>query len=227
MQRVGIFTTDKQAAAFEPFVHGTKSYIFQLLEPDHLHGLVEASNWTFLDWVLDDMSGLELCRRLRVSSPLADSHVTMVLDNDDTDARRRALNAGADDYMVAPLTRQRMLDRVMALDGLASHTGKAATLERGDLTINLASEQACWSSTRLALRPNEFRLLRFMADNPNRVLTRQELVLALGKAGDPAYLRTVDVWIKRLRSGMRDAGGAAALRTVHGKGYVLDLPDEA
>jgi two-component system phosphate regulon response regulator PhoB len=76
----------------------------------------------------------------------------------------------------------------------------------------------------VALRPNEFRVLRFMAENPNRVLSRRELVDALGKAGDPEYLRTVDVWIKRLRFGLRHAGATGLLRTVHGKGYVLDMP---
>ena len=50
------------------------------------------------------------------------------------------------------------------------------------------------------------------------------LVDALGKAGDPEYLRTVDVWIKRLRFGLREVDAAQLLRTVHGKGYVLDLP---
>ena len=73
------------------------------------------------------------------------------------------------------------------------------------------------------LRPNEFRLLRFLAENPNRVFSRQELIEALGKDGDPDYLRTVDVWIKRLRQGLRNAGAGHLLRTVHGRGYVLDL----
>ena len=96
-------------------------------------------------------------------------------------------------------------------------------VEVGALQINVAGEQARWQGRAIQLRPNEFRVLRFMAENPNRILTRQELVNALGKAGDPEYLRTVDVWIKRLRFGLREAGAAQLLRTVHGKGYVLDL----
>jgi two-component system phosphate regulon response regulator PhoB len=76
----------------------------------------------------------------------------------------------------------------------------------------------------VVLRPNEFRVLRFLAENPDRIFSRQELIEALGKAGDPDYLRTVDVWIKRLRVGLRDAGAAHLLRTVHGKGYVFDMP---
>ncbi len=94
----------------------------------------------------------------------------------------------------------------------------------GDLQINVAGEQARWKGDLVHLRPNEFRVLRFMSENANRILTRQELVNALGKDGDPEYLRTVDVWIKRLRSGLREVGAGNLLRTVHGKGYVLDLP---
>lgn len=226
MQRVSIFTTDKDAAAYEPHVHEAKIYSFHLLTPCNLQGPIEKSSWAFLDWVLDDMSGLQLCRRLRARSPSADTHVTMVLEHDDSSARRRALNAGADDYLVAPLSRQIILDRVLSLEGhAAQRPAPHAPLARGALTINLASEKAYWANQPLSLRPNEFRVLRFMAENPNRVLTRQELVVALGKTGDPEYLRTVDVWIKRLRGGLKDAGGAEALRTVHGKGYVLDLPD--
>ena len=65
-------------------------------------------------------------------------------------------------------------------------------------------------------------MLRFLAENPNRIFSREELITALGKAGDPDYLRTVDVWIKRLRMGLRTVGAAHLLRTVHGKGYVFD-----
>ena len=125
--------------------------------------------------------------------------------------------------MVGPLGRQTMLDRVLALYSAEKAHATGQVMDLGDLQINVAGEQARWQGKLLGLRPNEFRVLRFMAENPNRVLTRQELVDALGKAGDPEYLRTVDVWIKRLRFGLRNAGGGHLLRTVHGKGYVLDL----
>ena len=76
----------------------------------------------------------------------------------------------------------------------------------------------------IALRPNEFRLLRFLAENPNRVLSRQELIAGLGKQEPPIDPRTVDVWIGRLRRAFRSAGAGNPLRTVHAMGYVLDAP---
>ncbi|QZH75769.1 MAG: response regulator transcription factor [Erythrobacter sp.] len=224
MQRVSIFTTDKQSARFDAFTHDGVTYAFALLTCQGPMQLVEGAPKAFVDWVLDDCSGLELVRRLRADPRMVHAHITMVLDEDDAEDRRRALKAGADDYAIAPLGRQAMLDRV-----LAGHAGdrSAATerlIEHGDLVINTGSEHARWQGERIVLRPNEFRVLRFLAENPDRIFSRQELIEALGKAGDPEYLRTVDVWIKRLRVGLRDAGAAHLLRTVHGKGYVFDTP---
>lgn len=224
MDRVTIFTTDEEAAGFDDFDHGDALFSFVKLTVDGPIKLVEGPAWVFVDWVLEDLSGLEMCRRLRADNRLRDAHITMVLDEDDAEDRRRAIKAGADDYMIGPLGRQQMLDRVLALYATERRPSAAPIIDLGDLHINVAGEQARWQGKLIALRPNEFRVLRFMAENPNRVLSRQELVDALGKAGDPGYLRTVDVWIKRLRFGLRDGGAGHLLRTVHGKGYVLDLP---
>jgi two-component system, OmpR family, phosphate regulon response regulator PhoB len=224
MHRVSILATSRETAEFEDFVHGDTAFAFDHLSAEGPRRLVEEPAWAFVDWVMDDLSGLEMCRRLRADPRMRDVHVTIVLEEDDAEDRRRALKAGADDYAVGPLGRQAMLDRVLALHSGDRQRGPAQTIEVGELQINVAGEQARWQGRLIPLRPNEFRVLRFMAENPNRVLTRQELVDALGKAGDPEYLRTVDVWIKRLRSGLRAAGAGGLLRTVHGKGYVLDLP---
>ncbi len=224
MNRVSIFTTDRAAARFSPLELPDSVFTFELLTPDGPRKLVEGSTWAFIDWVMEDLSGLEMCRRLRADKRFAETHVTLVLEEDDPEDRRRALKAGADDYAIGPLDRQAMLDRVLALFSARSSAQAGQVIEAGELAINISGEQARWKDQLVPLRPNEFRVLRFMAENPNRILTRKELVEALGKAGDPDYLRTVDVWIKRLRFGLRSADAGHLLRTVHGKGYVLDLP---
>ncbi len=224
MQRVTIFTTDRKAADFEDFVLDDSTFTFTRLDPDGANGLIDGPVWAFIDWVLEDLSGLEMCRRLRTSPKLGEAHITMVLDADDPDDMRRAIKAGADDYVTKPLDRKTILDRVLALYASERRHGLTQVIDLGDLHINVAGEQARWQGQQIQLRPNEFRVLRFLAENPNRVLSRQELVDALGKSGDPSYLRTVDVWIKRLRFGLRDVEAGHLLRTVHGKGYVLDIP---
>lgn len=223
MQRVSILVTDEEAAGYAPFHHGETSYVFLPLTCDGPTRLVDGRCWAFVQWVLDRCSGLELVRRLRADPRTAHAHITLLLDQDGDDYRRRALDAGADDYAASPLDRQAMLDRVLALASGSGAPKPERVIELGDMSINLGSELARWKGTAVALRPNEFRVLRFLAENPNRVFSRAELIEALGKDGDPDYLRTVDVWIKRLRFGLREAGAPDLLRTVHGRGYVLDL----
>ena len=222
-RQVSIFSTDRDCAGYPPFAHGETTYSFHLLGAVAPVRLIDGGAWLFIDWLLPDLSGLELCRRLRADPRLQAAHVTMLLEEDSQDDRRRALAAGADDYAVGPLSRQAMLDRVLALDAGAAAIPPQQQLSLGELQINVAGQQAAWQGRLIPLRPNEFRVLRFMAEHPNRILTRQELVVALGKAGDPDYLRTVDVWIKRLRFGLKVAGANNLLRTVHGRGYVLDI----
>jgi two-component system phosphate regulon response regulator PhoB len=186
--------------------------------------LIEGGLWAFVDWVLPEISGLEFCRRLRCDPLTASAHITMVLERDDPDERRRALRAGVDDHMVGPVSRRALLDRVLSLQPLDRETGVARTLVLGDLTVDLAAFQARWRGKPIPLMPNEFRLLRYLIEHPGRVFTRSQLIAALGKQEPPVDERTVDVWIGRLRRALRIAGAGDPLRTVRSLGYVLDQP---
>ena len=99
----------------------------------------------------------------------------------------------------------------------------ASLLELGRLSINIAGEQVRWEGQHgAAAGPTSSGCCASWPRTPTACSRASELVAALGKAGNPDYLRTVDVWIKRLRAGLRSAGAGRLLRTVHGKGYVLD-----
>lgn len=222
MNRVTILTTDGNAEGFENFEHNGTIFEFRTLRAAGLATLIDGTAQIFVNWVMQDLSGLEMCRRLRADARTREAHVTIVLERDDPDDRRRALIAGADDYMVGPVGRQAILDRLLAVHPFAVRRAANQVIESGDLRIDLAAEQARWRAARILLRPNEFRLLRYLAENPDRVHSRRELICAIGKSGDPEYLRTVDVWIKRLRFALREVGAGHLLRTVHNKGYVFD-----
>jgi two-component system phosphate regulon response regulator PhoB len=224
MKRMTILTTDENAETFEDFQLNGALFEFRKLTAEGPTVLIDGAAWVFVDWVMKDLSGLEMCRRLRVDPRTRDAHVAIVLEHDDAEDCRRALKAGADDYIVGPIGRQAILDRILALHPAPGRRAAGQVIHAGDLRIDVSAEQVRWGGTAVTLRPNEFRLLRFLAENPNRVLSRRELIDALGKSGDPDYLRTVDVWIKRLRFGLREVGAAQLLRTVHNKGYVFDAP---
>jgi len=223
MDVINIFLTSDLGESLEDFVHDQRRFTFDQMGPEGPKRLVEGPMWAFVDWVMPELAGLELCRRLRADPRTIDAHVTMVLEVDNPEDRRRALRAGADDYVVGPLTRTAVLDRVLALQSRTSERQATRRYELGALTIDMSSLQARWNETPIVLRPNEFRLLRFLAENPNRVLTREDLIAGLGKREPAIDERTVDVWIGRLRRAIKAAGGGNPLRTVRSLGYVFDL----
>lgn len=223
MDVVHIFLTSELGESLEDFLHDGRRFTFDRLEPQGPRRLIEGPMWAFVDWVMEDLAGLEMCRRLRADARTAEAHVTMVLEADDLEDRRRALKAGADDYMIGPLNRTLVLDRVLALQARRSDPAGMRRIEHGPLVINLGALQARWLDRPIVLRPNEFRLLRYFAENPNRVLTRPELIAGLGKGEAPIDERTVDVWIGRLRRALKAAGAGNPLRTVRQMGYVFDL----
>lgn len=223
MSIVNIFLTDRRGGDFESFDHAEQRFVFDWLPETGPRRLVEGPVWAFVDWVMDELAGLEMCRRLRADPRTSDAHITMVLERDDLDDRRRSLDAGADDYVVGPIDRTMVLDRVLALQARQHAKHAVHVVEKGPLTIDLAAVRAKWAGVPIHLGPNEFRLLRFLAEHPNRVLTREEIITGLGKQEPEIDERTVDVWIGRLRRGLRAAGGGDPLRTVRSMGYVLDL----
>ncbi|MHA7819699.1 MAG: response regulator transcription factor [Erythrobacter sp.] len=222
MDVINIFLTGSLGEDLEDFIHDEQRFTFDRLDGAGPKRLVEGPIWAFVDWVMEDLAGLEMCRRLRADPRIAEAHITMVLEEDDAEDRRRALKAGADDYVVGPIDRTMVLDRVLALQSSSGERHQVRKVEAGMLTIDLAALQARWDGQPIVLRPNEFRLLRFFAENPNRVLSREDLINGLGKREPPIDERTVDVWVGRLRRSLRAAGAGNPLRTVRSMGYVFD-----
>lgn len=223
MEVINIFLTNPLGEGLEDFLHDGRRFTFDRIGPEGPVRLVDGPIWAFVDWVMDDLAGLEMCRRLRADARTCEAHVTMVLEEDDAEDRRRALKAGADDYLVGPLDRTVVLDRVLALQSRRNEPHIMRKVELGELVIDMAALQARWAGEPIALRPNEFRLLRYFVENANQVLSREEIIAGLGKAEPVIDERTVDVWVGRLRRAIKAAGGGNPLRTVRSMGYVFDL----
>lgn len=222
MRHVDILLTSDIEGGLAPFRHGELEAVFHKWTNLGELPLLEGALWAFIDWVLPDIAGLEVCRRLRCDPLTAQAHITMILDEDDQESRRRALRTGADDYMIGPVDRAALLDRVLSLQLRDHDAGALRAITLGNLTIDLAAFQARWHGKAIPLMPNEFRLLRYFVEHPGRVFTRSQLISALGKQEPPVDERTVDVWIGRLRRALRAAGAGNPLRTVRSLGYVFD-----
>lgn len=222
MNVVHILSTDKACTSYTPFDHGKAVFKFSHLAESSTHHLFEGPIWVFVEWVLDELSGLDMVRRLRADPRTSRAHITMVLERDDDDDRRRSLRAGADDYAVGPLDRSAMLDRVLARIDSRPVPSTHQVIERGPLMIDIDAWRVNWEGQDVELTPHEFRLLRFFAENANRAMSREEIIAALGR--DPAQFdaRNVDAWVRGLRSVFKRADIALPLRTVRAIGYVFD-----
>ncbi len=222
MNRIDILLTSAVEGGMAPFRHDELELVFHQWTDVGNIPLLEGSISAFVDWVLPDISGLEVCRRLRCNPLTAQAHITMILEGNDAEERRRALRTGADDYMFGPVNRTVLLDRVLSLRSSDQNSGSPQFITQGNLTIDVSAFQSRWQGRPINLAPNEFRLLRFFVERPGRVFTRSQLITALGKQELPIDERTVDVWIGRLRRELKKAGAKNPIRTVRSLGYVYD-----
>ncbi|SFG15419.1 two-component system, OmpR family, phosphate regulon response regulator PhoB [Novosphingobium sp. CF614] len=223
MRRIDILLASELSGGLSAFRHDEFDVILHRWTDFTELPLIEGALWIFIDWVLPEMSGLELCRRLRADPLTAHAHVTMVLEEDNLEDRKRALRMGADDYMAGPLTRTALLDRVLGSSLGEQDNGGIRVVMQGDLMVDVAAFQARWQGKPIPLMPNELRLLRYFIEHPGRVFSRTQLIAALGKQEPPVDERTVDVWIGRLRRALKSAGAGNPLRTVRSLGYVFDI----
>lgn len=178
--------------------------------------------WGFVDWLGPDMAGIELCRRLRDHPATRHARLIMVLDNDDSEQRRRALQAGADDYLPGPIDAARVIERVEGPATIPAPAPRAGVLSNGAITLDPQAHQVRVAGKLVVVRPNEFRLLSHFMQHRDQVFSRAALIGELGKQDGVIDDRTVDVWVGRLRRALIAAGAPDPLRTVRSLGYVMD-----
>ncbi len=177
----------------------------------------------FIDWRLPDLSGLQFCRLLRSSGRPDQPHITMVLDEANEADQVRALKAGADDYIVGPLTSEVLVERIELYVPIEASTRKVSRISFGELAIDSGTFLAWYRGKHLSLGATEMHLLLHFSSHPNRVFTRRDLIGVLGKTMKVHDERTVDVWVSRLRRRLVSNGvPGEILRTVRAYGYLLD-----
>jgi two-component system phosphate regulon response regulator PhoB len=175
-----------------------------------------------LDWMLPDISGIEVCRRLRADGATKGIPVIMLTARGEETDRVRGLESGADDYVVKPYSPNEIIARVKAVLRRARPALDSELLEYDDIVVDLAAHKVRRGNEPIRLGPTEFRLLRVLMERPGRVFSREQL---LDRAwGRDVYLqnRTVDVHIRRLRKALNEAGGEDLIRTIRGEGYAID-----
>ncbi|MGF1649635.1 MAG: phosphate regulon transcriptional regulator PhoB [Hyphomicrobiaceae bacterium] len=181
----------------------------------------ERPDLIILDWMLPQVSGIELCRRLRSKPETRAIPILMLTARGEESDRIRGLSTGADDYVTKPFSLAELLARVRAILRRAAPDRLADVLTVADITLDRAAHRVTRGQRDVKLGPTEFRLLEFLMESPGRVLSRAQLLD--GVWGRDAFVdeRTVDVHIGRLRKSLIRGKERDPIRTVRGAGYVF------
>jgi two-component system phosphate regulon response regulator PhoB len=175
-----------------------------------------------LDWGIEGLSGVDLCRRLRRSAATATLPVVMVTARTGEEDRIEGLRAGADDYVAKPFSPAELVARVRAVLRRVRPALGGDTLRYEDLEMDLVAHRVRRGGRAIRLAPTEFRLLRHLLEHPERVFSRHRLLDAVWGQGSDVAPRSVDVQVRRLREAINRHGGPILIRTVRGAGYSLD-----
>ncbi len=182
----------------------------------------DAFDLIILDWMLPEMSGIELCRRLRRAGKVPQLPILMLTARGEEADRVRGLSTGADDYVVKPFSVPELMARVNALLRRASPERIADTLTVGDITLDRAAHRVTRGTRPLDLGPTEYRLLEVLMESTGRVLSRGQLLDRVWGTAAEIDDRTIDVHIGRLRKALVRGSDDDPIRTVRGVGYVME-----
>ena len=171
-----------------------------------------------MDWMLPDISGLELTRQLKRNPETREVPVIMLTARVEEDDRVAGLEGGADDYITKPFSPRELLARIKAV----LRRGPALrddVVTAGRLELNTASHRVTVGDEKIVLGPTEYRILHFFMHHPDRVYTRTQLLDRIWGGNVYVEERTVDVHIRRLRKALTASGYAKLIQTVRGAGY--------
>ncbi|MDH6234178.1 two-component system phosphate regulon response regulator PhoB [Mesorhizobium soli] len=174
-----------------------------------------------LDWMLPAISGIELCRRLRMRPETERLPIIMLTARGEESDRVRGLSTGADDYLVKPFSTPEFIARVKALLRRAKPEVLSSVLKVGDIVLDREAHRVYRRKNEIKLGPTEFRLLEFMMRHPGRVFSRTQLLDNVW--GETIYIdeRTVDVHVGRLRKAVNHGRMPDVIRTIRGSGYAI------
>jgi two-component system, OmpR family, phosphate regulon response regulator PhoB len=175
-----------------------------------------------LDWMIDNLPGIEVCRRLRRVPATAAVPIIMLTARGEEEDRIRGLETGADDYVAKPFSPRELVARMAAVMRRTRPVLVGETLSVGDLELDPVAHRVKRQAMPVSMGPTEFRLLRFLMERPGRVLSREQLLDAVWGHDSEIELRTVDVHIRRLRKAINEGGAPDMVRTVRSAGYSIE-----
>lgn len=196
---------------------------YEILEAENCHiarGLLadERPDLALIDWMLPDMSGLELTRMLKRDESYEDLSIIMLTARAEERDKVSGLEGGADDYITKPFSPRELIARIQAV--LRRGTNNANDrVSAGTLELDSAGHRVAVSGREVKLGPTEYRLLEYLMTHPDRVYSRAQLLDRVWGANVYVEERTVDVHIRRLRKALAVEDADKFIQTVRGAGY--------
>jgi two-component system phosphate regulon response regulator PhoB len=182
-----------------------------------------APDLVILDWMIEGVSGIEVCRRLRRRSSTAHVPIIMLTARGEESDRIRGLQTGADDYVTKPFSPRELIARVGAVLRRVRPALAGELLSYGDIEMDVDAHRVRREGRAIQLGPTEFRLLKHFLEHPGRVFSRERLLETVWSHDPDIDARTVDVHVRRLRQALNAGSRPDLIRTVRSAGYSLDM----
>ena len=228
MSRILIVEDEKKIARFLELELEHEGYEVATAE-DGRSGLEKALNWKpdlmILDLMLPELSGIEVCRRLRHESDLP---IIMLTAKDDVSDKVMGLDMGADDYMTKPFAIEELLARIRVglkkrrLSSIQNAPAFAPVINCGDICLDAGSYTVTCKGTPVVLTKKEFDLLRYLMQHKGQAMTRDALLTDVWGYDYTGDTNVVDVYIRYLRHKLDEPFGIKTLYTIRAVGYMFN-----
>lgn len=182
----------------------------------------EVPDVIILDWMIEGVSGIEVCRRLRRRPETGNVPIIMLTARGEESDRVRGLETGADDYVTKPFSPRELVARVGAVLRRVRPALAGERLAYEDVEMDVTAHKVTRAGRTIQLGPTEFRLLKHLLEHPGRVFSREKLLDSVWSHDPDIEARTVDVHVRRLRKALNQGGLPDVIRTVRSAGYSLD-----
>jgi len=174
-----------------------------------------------LDWMLPDLSGIEICKNIRKDNSFKNLPVIMLTAKGEEEDKIKGLNSGVDDYLTKPFSFNELMARIKAVLRRSNPNTVSDNLKFDDLMLDRIEKRVYRDDQEIKLGPTEFRLLEFFLTNPKRVYSRDQILESVWPNNVNVESRTIDVHIRRLRQSVNLKNKKELIRTVRSSGYSL------
>ena len=178
-------------------------------------------NLLLLDWMLPDLSGIDVCKNIRKDNNFKNLPIIMLTAKGEEEDKIKGLDSGVDDYLTKPFSFNELFARIKAVLRRSDPKIVSDNLEFEDLKLDRNEKRVFRNEKEIKLGPTEFRLLEFFLTNPKRVYSRDQILENVWPNNINVESRTIDVHIRRLRKSINLKDQKELIRTVRSSGYSL------